>query len=181
METLVLDVGMRPIARIPWTEAIIKILIDKKARVIEEYPTRYISTVNWSIKMPSVIMLMIPVRRSKAIKFSRHGIYSRDKGRCQYCGDHVSKREFQYEHVIPRSQGGKTCWENIVVACLGCNQKKGGRTPEQASMRLRSKPVRPKSLPDMGNHGMGYNPSMPSTWEPYLRDHAYWNAALDEG
>jgi 5-methylcytosine-specific restriction endonuclease McrA len=179
-ETLVLDVGMRPIARIPWTEAIIKILIDKKARIIEEYPDRYINTVNWTIQMPSVIMLLIPVKRSKAIKFSRHGIYSRDKGKCQYCGNRVSKNEFQYEHVIPRSQGGRTSWENIVVACLSCNQRKGGRTPAQASMRLLSTPVRPKSLPDMGSHGMGYNPSMPASWEPYLRSHAYWNTPLEE-
>ncbi len=180
-DTLVLDVGMRPVGTIPWTEAIIQIIIKKKARVIEEHPDRYINTVNWTVNMPSVIMLVMPIKKSRAIKFSRHGIYARDKGRCQYCSARVRKSEFQYEHVIPKSQGGRTCWENIVVSCLFCNQKKGGRTPEQAGMRLLSKPVRPRSLPDAGDHGMSFNAGMPETWKSYLRDHAYWNAPLEEG
>lgn len=181
METLVLDVGMRPIDRISWTDAITQIVAKKKALVIEEYPDRYISTVNWTVKMPSVIMLLVPIRKSRAIKFSRHSVYARDKGRCQYCGERARKSEFQYEHVIPKSQGGRTCWENIVVSCMECNQRKGGRTPEQAGMRLLSKPVRPRSLPDVGDHGMSFNPGMPETWKSYLRDHAYWNAPLEEG
>ena len=181
METLVLDVGYRPHSRIPWQEAIIKVLIDKTVEVIEEYPDRYIHSATWEWKMPSVVRLIMPVKKEKAVKFSRHGIYARDKGKCQYCGSRVNKKEMQYEHVIPRSQGGKTCWENIVVACMPCNQKKGGRTPEQAKMRLLSTPVRPKKLPDMGDFGLSYHPGMPESWKTYLRDHAYWNVALEEG
>lgn len=180
METLVLDVGYRPHSRIPWQQAIIKVLVDKTVEVVEEYPDKYINTVSWSVKMPSVVRLIMPVKKEKAIKFSRHGIYARDKGRCQYCGLKVRKAEMQYEHVIPRAQGGKTCWENIVVACMDCNQKKGGRTPEQARMRLLSTPIRPKRLPDMGDFGMTYHPGMPESWKTYLRDHAYWNVALEE-
>lgn len=180
MDTLVLDIAYRPHSRIPWEEAIIKVLIDKTVEVIEEYPDRYINTVSWSVKMPSVIRLIMPIKKEKAVKFSRHGIYARDKGRCQYCGHKVAKREMQYEHVIPRAQGGKTCWENIVVACMDCNQKKAGRTPSQAGMRLLSTPVKPKKLPDMGDQSMFYTPGMPKEWRAYLLDHAYWNVALEE-
>jgi 5-methylcytosine-specific restriction endonuclease McrA len=180
VETLVLDVGYRPHSRIPWQEAIIKVLVDKTVQVVEEYPDKYINTVNWAVKMPSVVRLVMPVKKNKAIKFSRHGIYSRDKGKCQYCGSRVSKKEMQYEHVVPRAQGGKTCWENIVVACMTCNQRKAGRTPQQAGMKLLSMPVRPKSLPDMGDFGMTYQAGMPEAWANYLRSHAYWNVALEE-
>jgi 5-methylcytosine-specific restriction endonuclease McrA len=178
MDALVLDVSYQPIGIRPW-ETVIVWVLERVAEVVEEDPTRLINTVNWSIKMPSVVRLLKPVKRTKAVKFSRHGIYSRDKGKCQYCGAKVRKSEMQYEHVIPRSQGGTTCWTNIVVACLTCNQKKGGRTPVQAGMRLLSVPVRPKSLPDAG-HGICFNPSMPAAWRNYLRDHAYWNTPLDE-
>lgn len=180
METLVLDVGMRPVERIPWTDAIVRIVIKKKARVIEEYPDRYINTVNWSVKMPSVIMLLRPIAKAKAVKFSRHAIYARDRGRCQYCGEKVRRSEMQYEHVIPRAQGGRTCWENIVVSCMSCNQHKAGRTPAQASMCLLSTPVRPKKLSLVDHGGIAYSPGMPEEWKSYLRSHAYWNTALDE-
>lgn len=180
MECLVLDVSYRAHSRISWEEAIIKVLIDKTVEIVEEYPDRYINTVNWTVKMPSVVRLIMPVRREKAVKFSRHGIYARDNGRCQYCGLRVSKKEMQYEHVTPRAQGGKTCWENIVVACMTCNQKKAGRTPQQAKMHLLSIPVKPKKLPDFGVHGLYFHKGMPDAWKTYLRDHAYWNGVLEE-
>jgi 5-methylcytosine-specific restriction endonuclease McrA len=180
METLVLDVGYQPHARVPWTEVMIGLLVKRTFEVVDEYSDRYVNTVNWTIKMPSVVRLLTPIKRSKAVKFSRHGIYARDKGRCQYCGRRVNRREMQYEHVLPRAQGGRTCWENIVVSCLDCNQKKGDRTPEQAGMRLLSTPVRPRSLPDTGSYGMAYQPGMPESWKSYLRNAVYWNGSLDE-
>ena len=180
MEVLVLDVGMQAHSRISWQDAIVKLLVDRTVRVIDEYEDKTISTVSWTVKMPSVICLMKPVKKKQAVKFSRHGIYMRDKGRCQYCGVKVSMREMQYEHVIPRAQGGKTCWENIVVSCLIDNQRKGGRTPEQAGMRLLSKPVRPKSLPQRNDFDLMYKPGMPDAWATYLRSAVYWDGALDE-
>ena len=180
MEVLVLDVGMQAHSRISWQDAIVKLLVDRTVRVIDEYEDKTISTVSWTVKMPSVICLMKPVKKKQAVKFSRHAIYARDKGRCQYCGVKVSKKTMQYEHVIPRSQGGQTNFLNIALACMPCNQKKGGRTPEQAGMRLLSKPVRPKSLPSMGDPELTYRPSMPGSWRQYLRDAMYWTGALDE-
>jgi 5-methylcytosine-specific restriction endonuclease McrA len=180
METLVLDISYMPHSRISWQDAITKILVDRTVQVIDEYEDKTISTVNWTVKMPSVIRLMKPVKKKQAVKFSRHAVYARDKGRCQYCGAKVSMREMQYEHVIPRAQGGKTNFENIVVSCLADNQRKGGRTPEQAGMRLLTKPVRPKSLPERGNFDMAYRSSMPGSWKQYLRDEVYWRGELEQ-
>lgn len=185
--TLVLDANYRPQRAIPWTQAITKVVADKKAEVIESYPEKYIRTTSWTYEMPSVIRLIIPVKRQRAVKFSRHGIYARDNGRCQYCGMKFGRREWTYDHVIPRVQGGKTCWENIVCACHSCNQRKADKTPEQAGMRLLSKPVRPKKMPLGDEHGMMYQPGMPESWraylrdpENYVRDHVYWNVPLEE-
>jgi 5-methylcytosine-specific restriction endonuclease McrA len=171
---------MQPHDRISWKDAIIKVLIDKTVEVICEYPDRYIRSPSWSVKMPSVVRLLKPVKRIKAVKFSRHGIYARDKGKCQYCGAKVKKSEYQNEHVVPRAQGGKTCWENIVVACLRCNQLKRDRTPEQAGMKLITRPVKPRSLPQSGDFDLMYHPGMPEDWKHFLRTAAYWNTPLDE-
>lgn len=181
-QTLVLDVSYQPVQRIIWQEAIVLVL-KKAAFVIEDHPEKYINTVSWKVGMPSIIKLVRPNKRRKAIKFSRHGIYLRDKGRCQYCSAKLRKSEMQYEHVIPRSQGGTTCWENILMSCMPCNQKKGGRTPQQAGMRQLSVPVRPKSLPS-SQEGLGFSSGMPESWKVWLedglRDMAYWHVELEQ-
>ena len=118
--------------------------------------------------------------KKRAIKFSRHNVWARDGGRCQYCGARVHRDEFTYDHVVPRARGGKTEWANVVVSCVPCNQKKGGRTPEQAGMALRSMPVRPKKLPDAGGLGIPWREGMPESWRAWLRDTVYWTATLEE-
>ena len=179
-QVLVLDVAYRPTARIPWQQAIVNVIVDRIAEVVEEYPDRYIRTPNWSVKMPSVIRLIKGTPRKRAIKFSRYNIWARDGGKCQYCGSRVSRDEYTYDHVVPRSQGGQTTWDNVVVACVPCNQRKGGRTPAQAHMVLRSVPVKPKRIPDMGG-GMSYREGMPESWKNWLRDSIYWNSELEQG
>ena len=84
-------------------------------------------------------------RTKKGVKFSRENVYTRDHGMCQYCSRKIPRTEATYDHVTPRRLGGLTRWENIVIACIECNRDKGGRTPEQAGMKLRQKPVKPKS------------------------------------
>jgi len=71
---------------------------------------------------------------------------SRDNYTCQYCGAMPSRRELTIDHVLPRSRGGKTTWENVVTACQKCNGRKGSRTPEEAHMKLRVWPKRPRYL-----------------------------------
>lgn len=188
-DVLVLDVGYRPWQCVSWQEAIVWVL-EKIVEIVDEHPDRYINTVNWSIKMPSVVRFLRPIPRKKAIKFSRQNVYARDKGKCQYCGQRVPRSDYTYDHVTPRAQGGKTCWENVVVSCVPCNQLKGGRTPQQAhghtsegqhyQMRLLSVPVKPKKL-DLSDLNITYRTGMPTAWRTWLRDAVYWNGTLEEG
>lgn len=179
--TLVLDIGYQPIAVTTWQTAIVW-MIDRAVEVIDEYPDRPLRSQNWTVPMPSIVRFLKPIKRKRAIKFSRTNIYARDRGRCQYCGIRVAKNEWTYDHVVPRSQGGTTRWENVVVACggvKGCNQYKGGRTPEQAGMKLRTFPVKPKSLPENMLPMFMYRDYMPSAWKDYMRDASYWTSELE--
>lgn len=176
--TLVLDVGYQPISCTTWQSAIVWVL-DRVVEVVDEYPDRYIRTPNWKVNMPSVVRLLKPVRRRHAVKFSRQNVYARDRGRCQYCRAHIARDNWTYDHVVPRAQGGRTSWENVVVACVKCNQKKGGRTPAQAGMVLATVPVRPKRLPDVATFSMRYRPGMPEAWKDFLRSAVYWDGELE--
>lgn len=175
--TLVLNVSYQPIACAPWQSAIVWVL-ERMAETVEEYPDRYIRTPNWQVNMPSIVRLLKPIRRKRAVKFSRQNVWLRDKGRCAYCGLRVARDDWTYDHVVPRAQGGETRWENVVVACTPCNQKKGGRTPEQARMGLRVNPVRPRSLPE-SVPGVEFRPGMPEPWREWLRSAVYWGAELE--
>ena len=177
MQTLVLNVGYQPVARVPWETAIVWVL-DRIVEVVDEYPDRYIRTVGWSVRMPSIVRFLKPTPRKKAIKFSRHNVYARDRGRCQYCALRVRRDEFTYEHVVPRVLGGRTSWENVVVACVSCNQRKAGRTPQQAGMKLLSTPGRPKRLPDVP-HQFRVTDEMPAAWKAWLRNAVYWDGELE--
>jgi 5-methylcytosine-specific restriction endonuclease McrA len=116
----------------------------------------------------------------KNIKFNRRNIWLRDKGRCLYCGNKVSQSNFTFDHVIPRSKGGLTHWDNIVVSCHPCNQKKDSRTPEQAGMKLLVKPARPKVLAGTYTPIFHWEDTMPSSWKDYLGSVQYWTSTLDE-
>lgn len=175
---LVLSNSYEPIACAPWQSAIVWVL-EKLAEVVEEHPDKYIHTVRWAVKMPSVVRLVKPINRKRAIKFSRQNVYLRDNGRCGYCGIKVSRDDWTYDHVIPRMQGGKTNFDNVVCCCTNCNQRKGGRSPAQASMRLLVQPIRPKKLPNVFGFGMEYKPNMPNSWKNWLRDAAYWKTELE--
>src|SRR6185295_14741718 len=88
-------------------------------------------------------------RFAKPVKFSRVNIYARDEYRCQYCGTKCTIDRLTYDHVVPRSRGGKTSWENIVSCCYACNAKKANRTPAEARMHLLSTPGRPTWIPSV--------------------------------
>lgn len=179
METLVLDTSYRAVARVHWQRAITLFFLGK-VEVIEEYEGKQIRSVTFSTGIPSIVrFLKRMVSKKKAVKFSRENVYTRDQGKCQYCGCKVARPESTYDHVIPRAQGGKTVWDNIVIACMPCNQKKGNRTPAMAKMTLLSTPVRPKKLPDNVNITIQWNPSMPISWRDFLISHSYWNGELE--
>ena len=179
METLVLNAGYEPVARVPWQRAV-TLLWEGKVEVVEEYQDKVIRSVTLEIKVPSVIRFLRAMRgRKRAIKFSRENVYVRDRRSCQYCGRIVPRPEATYDHVVPRAQGGKTIWENVVICCVPCNQKKGGRTPVQARMKLLSVPVKPATLPERLRVTIGWQQGMPKEWRNWLRDFSYWNGELE--
>ncbi|MEW4489621.1 HNH endonuclease [Thalassoglobus sp. JC818] len=108
----------------------------------------WIRAVNFEIQVPRVIRLTTYDRVPRnAVKFNRRNIFLRDGHRCQYCGNRYSSPRLSLDHVIPKSRGGPETWENIVCACLKCNVDKGGRTPQEAGMRLLQQPIKPKRSP----------------------------------
>src|SRR5689334_5251132 len=145
--TLLLSQGYEPIKVISWQRAITLLFLGK-VEVLEEYDEHHIRSVSLVIKVPAVVRLLRAFRRhAKPVKFSRVNIYARDNYKCQYCGHKASMSELTYDHVVPRSQGGRTEWTNIVTCCYECNRHKGGRTPKQAGMHLLAQPHQPNWVP----------------------------------
>jgi len=180
MDTLVLSAAYEPIERITWQRAM-TLLVAGRAELVEEYEDRHVRTVRYAYAMPSVLRFVHALKwRARGVRFSRQNVYLRDGGRCQYCRRVVPRHAATYDHVMPRSRGGRTSWDNIVIACLRCNQAKGNRTPEEARMRLASAPVEPRSLPDQWGMTITWDKGMPLTWRQYLVDRHYWNGALEE-
>jgi 5-methylcytosine-specific restriction endonuclease McrA len=108
----------------------------------------WIRAVNFEIQVPRVIRLLVFDRLPKRqLHLSRRSVLARDNHSCQYCGRKFPSHQLSLDHVVPRSRGGQTTWENVVYACLKCNVKKGGRTPSEARMKLVSRPTRPKQNP----------------------------------
>jgi 5-methylcytosine-specific restriction endonuclease McrA len=125
-----------------------------------------IGTPSGAIRIPRVIVLRaydrVPKRHAR---YSRANIFTRDKFTCQYCGDRPPRSELNLDHVIPRSLGGRTSWENVVCSCVGCNRHKGGRTPEQARLRLHRAPARPRWSPLMN---LAASNTRYDEWQPFL-------------
>ena len=169
---LLLNATYEPLRVITWQRAI-RLLTLGKVEVLEE-TDREIRSVSFVIRLPSVVRLLRLIRpRRQPIKFSRQNIYLRDAFRCQYCGTRVSSQELNLDHVIPRSLGGKTTWENIVTCCIPCNVRKGGNTPEAVRLRLIQRPVKPDHLPGVAI--TIHLKNTPDSWRDYL----YWNVELE--
>jgi 5-methylcytosine-specific restriction endonuclease McrA len=163
---LVLDVGMQPLRVESWQKAITDLFLGKTI-VIEHSQDKTIRGVDREWPMPSVVKLVRGFSRSKyKIKFSRIGVYARDGFQCQYCGQRGPTELLSYDHVLPRAQGGKTTWENIVTACVDCNRAKANRTPAQAGMKLLSVPKRPYWLPQIC---VPLDRHAPKEWQNYWR------------
>ncbi|HET7752724.1 MAG TPA: HNH endonuclease [Anaeromyxobacteraceae bacterium] len=139
-----------------------------------------VGTVKRRIRIPRVIVLMAYERLPKSrVRFSRFNIYARDENTCQYCGRRFARAELNLDHVIPRSRGGVTNWENVVCSCVPCNLRKGGRTPDEAGMRLLRAPARPRWTPIFRNVALRVRYR---EWKPFLSmaEAAYWNTELLE-
>jgi 5-methylcytosine-specific restriction endonuclease McrA len=139
-----------------------------------------IKTINRVIRVPRVIVLQLYDRIPKTkVRFSRHNIYMRDGNTCQYCGQELPRSELNLDHVLPRAQGGRTTWDNVVCCCIECNLTKAARTPEQAKMKLLKVPARPRWTPTFRTNGgkVRYR-----EWLPFLGlpDASYWNVELKD-
>ena len=143
---LVLNATYEPLNVVSVRRAIILLLKDK-AEILEA-ANQYIRSEILSLPVPLVIRLVYYVRvpRRLNIPLTRRTVMIRDNYTCQYCGARPSKANLTIDHVIPKVRGGKTTWDNVVCACKACNLRKGSRTPEEAGMRLLSKPGRPEYL-----------------------------------
>ncbi|MFQ5543145.1 MAG: HNH endonuclease [Nitrospiria bacterium] len=173
--TLLLNSSYEPMRVIPWKKAIV-LLVQEKVEVLQVHD-RNIRSISISFKLPSVLRLLSYVRiraNQRVLRFSRSNIFLRDKHCCQYCHRHFSSKELTFDHVIPIAKGGQKNWTNIVTACVQCNHRKSGRTPEEANMHLLRKPEKP-----------GWNPItaiiqslsiMPENWRDYL----YWHGSLEK-
>jgi 5-methylcytosine-specific restriction endonuclease McrA len=137
-----------------------------------------IGLVDGVIRIPRVLLLIAYERIPKRhVRFSRFNIFARDNNICQYCGQRLARTELNLDHVIPRSRGGLSTWENIVCSCHACNRRKGGRTPDEAGMRLVRRPRRPEWTPFTAEM---FSLRRYREWMPYLSavDSAYWNTEL---
>lgn len=135
----------------------------------------WVRSVNFEMCVPRVLRLLYYDRLPKQrVRLNRRNIFARDANRCQYCGNKFATSELSLDHVIPTCLGGGASWENLVCACVKCNVRKGGRTPNQANMKLICKPTKPKRSPLLAVK-LG-NPKYAS-WKTFL-DAAYWSVDL---
>lgn len=165
--TLYLDVNYLPLRVEPWQRAMSDLFIGK-VEVIEHSRDRTIQGVNQVYPFPSVVRVLRRFKRDRIrIKFSRLNIYARDGFVCQYCGVRFPTEDLTFDHVLPRSRGGRTEWTNIVTCCESCNRAKGDRTPAEAGLTLLAKPRKPHYLPAvMVKMSSG---DIPAEWRNYWR------------
>ena len=133
----------------------------------------FIQAVSMRLRVPEVIVLAGYDRLPEAaVAFSRRNIFKRDHYTCQYCGVQPGGEELSIDHVIPRSHGGASTWDNCVLACVECNKKKADRTPAEAGLKLRKQPCRPQWKPLYAAHNVRVE-----SWSKFVSE-AYWSVEL---
>ena len=171
---LVLNADYRPLSYFPlslWTwQDSIKASISNRVTILAEYED-VVRSPSVEIKIPSVVVLKDYIKPNSASAFTRINLFLRDEFKCQYCG---LKGEMTFDHIIPRSKGGKTTWENVVASCQKCNLKKGSRSLKKAGLNLKQQPKKPD--PEyLRNQGRKFPPNyLHDSWMDYL----YWDAEL---
>lgn len=161
-KVLVLNQSYEPMSVISVRKAIVLLYLGK-AELLEAYDGKQLRSVSMAMPFPSVLRLGFYVKvPDKSIILSRKNILRRDGHRCQFCGR--GDLGLTLDHVIPVSRGGEDTWENLVCACVDCNNGKGDRTPEEASMPLRRKPMRPNHVTFIRQFVGTVN----ERWKPYL-------------
>ena len=172
---LILNADYRPLSYYPlslwaWQDAVKAVFLDR-VNIISEYE-RAVHSPSVEMRLPSVVSLKTYVKPARYPAFTRFNVFLRDRFTCQYCGD---GEELTFDHLVPRSRGGQTTWENVVAACSACNLRKGGKLPNEARMRPAQKPFRP-SVYQLHNNGRRFPPNyLHESWLDYL----YWDSELE--
>jgi len=172
---LVLNADFRPLSYYPlslwpWQEAIKAAVLDR-VTVLAEYD-QVVHSQRHEFRLPSVVVLKEFLHPQKRVAFTRFNLFLRDEFSCQYCG---ARGDLTFDHVVPRSRGGITSWENVVAACSPCNLRKGSKTLKQVGMQLQRIPRAP-SPDEMLAHGRRFPPHyLHESWMDYL----YWDSELE--
>ncbi len=141
---LVLDAAYRPIKQISWKKAMV-MYFQEKIEIVKEYENKWINSPRKKFKVPAVVRLVNFVFRFPfGVKLTRTNILMRDNAECQYCSKKLNRKRFTVDHVVPRSKGGESSWENLVACCHKCNTHKGDKSPHEAGLVLNKTPVQPK-------------------------------------
>ena len=176
---LVLNADFRPLSYLPlslwsWQESVKAVFLDR-VNIVSEYD-QTVRSPSFEMRLPSVIALKDYVPQARRPAFTRFNVFLRDRFSCQYCGGRLPTPDLTFDHVIPRSRGGRTSWENVVTACGGCNLRKGNRMPAAAQMQPRNKPRAPTAY-ELQEHGRAFPPNfLHESW----RDFLYWDSELDQ-
>jgi 5-methylcytosine-specific restriction endonuclease McrA len=162
---LLLDRAYRPVRAVSWRRAVL-LGMSGRVDVLEHY-ARQIRTPSRTVPLPAVLRVPHWSHRAPAsVALTRRNVLLRDGHVCSYCGSPGHGRELTIDHVVPRSRGGRTAWDNVVAACGPCNRDKGDRTPDEAGMRLLALPGHPTAL-QLGRRGMVVG-DPPPEWRAYL-------------
>jgi 5-methylcytosine-specific restriction endonuclease McrA len=172
---LVLNADYRPLSYYPlslwsWQDTIKAVFLDR-VNIVSSYET-FVRSPSFEMQLPSVVSLKSYVKPARFPAFTRFNLFLRDRFSCQYCGH---RHDLTFDHVIPRSLGGQTTWENVVAACAPCNLRKGSRLPADVEMFPLQKPFRP-SVTDLHKNGRHFPPNyLHESWQDYL----YWDSELE--
>jgi 5-methylcytosine-specific restriction endonuclease McrA len=172
---LVLNADFRPLSYYPlslwsWQEAVKAVFLDR-VNIVSEYD-RAVHSPSFEIKLPSVVSLKTYVKPALYPAFTRFNVFLRDRFSCQYCNDH---QDLTFDHLIPRSLGGLTCWDNVVTACAPCNLRKGNKLAEHVDMHPMQMPYKPTVF-ELHRNGRLFPPNyLHDSWLDYL----YWDTELD--
>jgi len=172
---LVLNADYRPLSYYPlslwgWQDAIKAVFLDR-VNIVAEYE-RVVRSPSFALKLPSVVSLKTYVKPARVPAFTRFNVFLRDRFTCQYCGVH---EDLTFDHLVPRSKGGHTTWDNVVTACSPCNLLKGGHLASQTGMWPAKRPARP-TVAQLHANGRLFPPNyLHESWQDYL----YWDTELD--
>lgn len=172
---LVLNADYRPLSYYPlsiwcWQDAIKAVFLDR-VNIVSEYD-KTVRSPSFEMRLPSVVSLKTYVKPSRQPAFTRFNVFLRDRFTCQYCG---ARDDLTFDHVVPRSKGGQTTWDNVVAACSPCNLKKGDRLPREVEMWPLQAPFTP-TLQDLHSKGRLFPPNyLHESWFDYL----YWDSELE--